>query len=80
MSDADLVVVHTFGTRQEADVALSALSAAGIEAMARSDDSGGLRPHMAFVNGVEIVVRAEDESAARDVLDLPAEKSSGIRD
>jgi hypothetical protein len=72
MSDADLVLVHTFGTRQEADLALSALRAAGIDAMARSDDSGGLRPHMAFVNGVEVLVRSDDEAAAREVLDLPA--------
>jgi hypothetical protein len=78
MSDADLVVVHTFGTRQEADLALSALNAAGIEAMARSDDTGGLRPHMAFANGVEVVVRAEDESAAREVLDLPAKRSRQV--
>jgi hypothetical protein len=72
MSESDLVVVHTFVTRHEADIALSALEAAGIDAMARSDDSGGLRPHLAFVNGVEILVRADDAAAAREVLDLPA--------
>ena len=72
MSDTDLVVVHSFGSRAEADLAKSALEAAGIDALVRSDDAGGLRPHMTFVNGAELLVRPEDEDAARDVLDLPA--------
>ena len=53
MSDAELVVVRTFGSRPEAEMARSALDAAGIAAAIRSDDTGGLRPHLAFVNGVE---------------------------
>jgi Putative prokaryotic signal transducing protein len=73
MKDKALVVVHTFQTRQEADLALSALEAAGIDAMARSDDFGGLRPHLALVNGVEVLVRAEHAAAAREILDLPAQ-------
>ena len=43
--------------------------AAGIEAMIRSDDTGGQRPHLAFVRGVELVVRAEDAEAATQILD-----------
>ena len=72
MSDTDLVVVHTFSNRVEADLAKSALDAAGIEALVRSDDAGGLRPHMTFVNGADLLVRPEDAEAAREVLDLPA--------
>jgi hypothetical protein len=72
MGDTELVVVHSFGNRAEADLAKSALEAAGIDALVRSDDAGGLRPHMTFVNGAELLVRPEDEAAARDVLDLPA--------
>ncbi len=75
MPDSELVVVHTFNNRQEAEMAVSALEAAEIDAMIKDDDAGGMRPSLSFVRGVEVVVRAEDESAARDVLDLPAKPS-----
>jgi len=72
MDDRELVVVHTFNDRIEAAMAKSALEAAGIDSMMRPDDVGGLRPHMAYTRGVEILVRPEDEAAARDIIDLPA--------
>ena len=72
MQDSELVVVHTFNNRQEAEMAVSALDAAEIDAMIKDDDAGGMRPSLSFVQGVEVLVRSEDESAARDVLDLPA--------
>ena len=62
MGDTELVVVHSFGNRAEADLAKSALEAAGIDALVRSDDAGGLRPHMTFVNGAELLVRARGRS------------------
>ena len=72
MADMELVVVHTFVDRIEAELAQSALEAAGIESMLQSDDAGGLRPAMAFSNGVDLLVRPDDAAAARDVIDLPA--------
>ena len=72
MADSDLVVVHTFNNRPEADVAKSALDAAGIEAMVVGDDAGGTQPGLWEGRGVAIVVNRDDESAARDVLDLNA--------
>jgi len=72
MDDRHLIVVHTFNDRLEAEMAKSALEAAGIDSMMRPDDVGGLRPHMAYTRGVEILVRPEDEAAARDIIDLPA--------
>ena len=72
MADGDLVVVHTFNNRQEADLAVSALEAAEIDAMITEDSAGGMRPSISFVEGVAVLVRAEDEQAARDVLELPA--------
>ncbi len=73
MSDTELVVVRTFIDRIEAELAHSALEAAGIESMLRADDVGGLRPHMSMTNGVGLLVRAEAAQAARDVPDLPAQ-------
>jgi hypothetical protein len=72
MSDLELVVVHTFSNRQEAEMAKSALDAASIDSYVRSDDGGGMEVGLWRGNGVEVVVRAEDVQAARDILDLPA--------
>jgi len=72
MTDSELVVVHTFDNRQEAEMAKSALEAAEIDSFVRSDDGGGMETGLWRGNGVEIVVRTEDVEAARDVLDLPA--------
>lgn len=73
-SDDDLVVVASFFDRPEADLAKSALEAAGIESIVRGDDAGALRPHMAWAgrHGVELIVRAEDADAAREILNTPA--------
>jgi len=77
MSEPDLVVVHRFNTSQEAELAKSALEAAGIDAMVRRDNGGGMQPALAWAGtGVEVIVRTEDAQAARDVLDLPARPSN----
>jgi hypothetical protein len=73
MADTDLVVVATFDDRIEADVAVSALGAAGIESMIRADDGGSMEPQLAWVGvGVQVIVRADDADAAREILDIPA--------
>ena len=75
--DVELVVVHSFGSRAEADLAKSALDAAGIDAMVQADSGGGMRPALAWSGvGFQVVVRAEDAQVARDVLDLPARPSA----
>jgi hypothetical protein len=76
MADTQLVVVHSFGSRPEADMAVSALDAAGIDAMIQADTGGGMRPHLAWAGvGFQVLVREEDLSDARDILDLPAKPS-----
>jgi hypothetical protein len=74
MSDAELVVIRTFLTRVDADLAKSALDAAEIESFVRSDDAGGLRPHL-WMGGIALMVRQEDVERAEAVLeraDAPA--------
>ncbi len=72
MSD-DLVVARAFNTRPEADLARSALDAAGIDAMVRADSGGDMRPALAWAgDGFEVIVREDDVEAAREILDLPA--------
>jgi hypothetical protein len=76
MTDSDLVVVHTFNNRSEADLAKSALEAAGIDSMIQADTGGGMRPHLAWAGtGFRVLVRAEDVGPAREVLELPARPS-----
>ena len=73
MSDSELVVVHSFGSRPEADMAVSALDAAGIDAIVQADSGGGMRPHLAWAGvGFQVMVREADAAAALEVLDLPA--------
>ena len=73
MADEALVVVHAFNSQLEADLAVGALEAAGIDAMVRADSAGGMRPHLAWAGaGFEVVVRATQASAARDVLERAA--------
>ena len=67
MSDLELVVVKTFLSRIEADLAKAALESAGIEAIVRPDDVGGMRPHF-WMGGVELLVRTEDQDDAMKIL------------
>jgi hypothetical protein len=71
-SDPDLVVVHTFKNRQEAELAQSALEAAGIESIVLADDAGGVQPGFWEGEPVKVLVRPENETEARDVLDTTA--------
>ena len=70
MTDSELVVVRTFGDRIEADLAHSALEAAGIESMVSGDDAGGVQPGLWTGEGVALLVREEDASNAREILDV----------
>ena len=73
MGDDELVVVGTFMSRPEADVAKSALDAADIQSMVLGDDAGGLQPGLWEGRGVAVVVNRADEQAARDILRGEAE-------
>ena len=68
MSNSELTVLRTFVNTVEAQLARSALEAAGIMAVIRSDDCGGMRPHMQL-GGVDLLVRSENAEEAGAVLD-----------
>ena len=71
MSDTDLVVIRTYINDFEAEVAQTALEAAGIESMIQSDDCGGMRPHL-WMGGIELLVRPEDAGNANEILNTTA--------
>jgi hypothetical protein len=74
MQDTKLVVIQTYGSRPEADLAKGALEDAGIQAMLQADTAGGMREHLAWSGaGFKILVREEDAALARDVLTPPTD-------
>jgi hypothetical protein len=69
----DLVTVEIVGTEAEAELLCSLLRSAGIRSMHRLTDRGaGAFEGMPAGGPREILVRAEDHVAAREVLDSPA--------
>jgi hypothetical protein len=66
MQDPKLVVVQSYGSRPEADLAKGALEDAGIQTMVQADTAGGMREHLAWSGaGFKILVREEDATGAR---------------
>jgi hypothetical protein len=62
-----MIVLRTFLTRVEADLAAGALEAAEIDAMVSADDAGGVEPGL-WPRGVRLMVWPEDAETARQVL------------
>jgi hypothetical protein len=69
MGSDGLVVVEVFGTEQEAEVVCGLLRSAGIECLTRQTNVGaGASNGLTVVGPYEVVVRAEDLEAAREVV------------
>ena len=64
-----LVVLETFGSRVEAELARGVLEGAGITAVVAADDCGGMRPELGMTRGVRLLVGELDVTAARVVLE-----------
>jgi len=67
----ELVVIRTFQSGLDADLAKSVLQAAGIDSMIRGNDSA--RRHyygLALTQGIDLLVRAEDAEDAVKILDV----------
>jgi len=72
MSQRDLVVVQSYSTEGEAEVAKGVLESSGIDAMIQADTAGRMREHLAWSGlGHRVLVREEDAAAARSLLALP---------
>lgn len=65
MGSSELVVVSTFRSTADAQLAKGILDGAGIESMVRSDNAGGMYPAIA---GAELLVRIDDVEEAREAL------------
>jgi hypothetical protein len=64
----DVVVIATYATRPDAEVAKSALSGSGIQAYIEGDDAGGMYPFM--TEGIRLFVKKTDVQKAKKILSI----------
>jgi hypothetical protein len=65
MKPSELVIVSTFRSTADAQVAKGILDELSIESMIRADNAGGMYPAM---SGAQLLVRAEDVQEATAAL------------
>ena len=65
-----MILIGTYPTRSDAEIARTALDAAGIRSVVESDDAGGAYP-FSFAGGVRLLVDEGDAEAAAAVLQGP---------
>jgi hypothetical protein len=68
-----LVVVGRYANEMEARIAALMLEANGVPAQVMADTAGGMLPSMALVWPVRLLVLADDETLARQLLASPDE-------
>jgi uridine phosphorylase len=68
----EVVVVSTFRSTADAEIAQGILDEIGIESMIRSDNAGGMYPELA---GADLLVRAEDVDKAIEALQRRHQRS-----
>jgi hypothetical protein len=69
-----LVVIGTYGTRDEAEIVEGLLASAGIAASIRADDAGGAYPFV-LSGGAQVLVDESDAEAASQLLAEPADEA-----
>jgi hypothetical protein len=66
------VILKTFGTRAEAELAMALLEANGIACRIAADDAAGFLPSLSQAQLVRVLVPASNADVARELLALPA--------
>ena len=62
------ICVAAYLDEMRAEVARTRLEACGIPAHVSRDDCGGMRPHLANLGGVRLLIGSEHEAEAREIL------------
>jgi len=65
MKSSEIVVVSTFRSTADAQIAKGILDEVGIESMIRADNAGGMYP---AISVAELLVRTEDVDKANEAL------------
>lgn len=63
------IVLKTFISEFEAEIAKGILEEEGIKSYISSDDTGGMRPHLQLTLGVRLIVMEKDLQRAEEILD-----------
>jgi len=63
-----MIVLKSFSHEIDAQVAASYLESQGIETLIKKDDAGGNYPQLQMSSGVQLLINAADEQAARNIL------------
>lgn len=64
----EIVEVARYFNIVEGELACAQVRAAGINAYLKTDNAGGIHPELNFTRGVRLMVLAEDEAAARELI------------
>ncbi len=65
-----MLVVKTYGSRMAAEIDKGLLESYKVASIVSTDDCGGMRPDLAFIGKVRLMVRDRDAEKARKILDL----------
>lgn len=65
----DVVVLRSYASEMEAEIARAVLDAAGIPAFIRRDDAAGMIPSLQFLRGARLLVRRGDSEVAETILE-----------
>jgi hypothetical protein len=71
------VIVKTFPNELDAEVVAALLESSGIAASISADDAGDTIQSLELVRGVHVVVRKEDEAAARQLIAEQEKEGAG---
>ena len=71
-----MVAVATYINETEARCELGRLTASGIDAMVRTDNCGGMRPHFDLQQGVQLLVPEAEAERARELLTASTDPSA----
>ncbi len=75
--DGQIVEVANYPSRFEAQLAISFLETANIQAMGKFGDAFGAAPYYAMVDGFRVCVFEDDLDAAREILESTNVPSEG---
>jgi hypothetical protein len=68
MDKTKVVVIRTFYSEIEADIAKQSLISHGVQAFTSKDDEGGMTPALQATQGVTLRVLEKDRSKAKAIL------------
>lgn len=66
----DIVEIARYFNIMEGEVACAQLRAEDIKAYLKTDNAGGIHPELDFTRGIRVMVLAEDEERARELLEV----------